>query len=402
MNFLVIAQDLRVSGTSEGIVSRSFISQLRITYPNSFIKVVYLKHSRTEDDLELLPANEVIIKKINFEIPLIIKWINKVYWRVFSESLIEKYKYNFYRTKIREIDFNNFDHVFIRSSGLEFETILGSKGLPILEKAIINFHDPYPINIDGNLKKSITKSDRCRYKRMRNVIEKSNICISPAKYLSRDIKNTFKVKTPVITLPHQFVEDSFNLSDKEFIYEKKKDVTIAYHGSLQFGRDVEQILDIYVELSENSTLIAKNTEFVLRLRSSEFQRLKRKYDGISNIRILPTVNFSNSAYEQKYLSDINIILENGPEYCSILLGKAAFLASIEKPIFSLSPPSSELRDIIENEKYIATYGKRVEIKKKFENIILSMIRRPCQKVKPFGDYFGLKTFKNALDIILKN
>ena len=34
MNFLVIAQDLRVSGTSEGVVSRSFLAKLRMAYPS--------------------------------------------------------------------------------------------------------------------------------------------------------------------------------------------------------------------------------------------------------------------------------------------------------------------------------------------------------------------------------
>jgi hypothetical protein len=33
----------------------------------------------------------------------------------------------------------------VRSSGLEYETVLKLKGLPILGKAIINFHDPYPL-----------------------------------------------------------------------------------------------------------------------------------------------------------------------------------------------------------------------------------------------------------------
>jgi hypothetical protein len=33
---------------------------------------------------------------------------------------------------------------FCRSAGLEYETILSLKGLPC-RKAIINFHDPYPL-----------------------------------------------------------------------------------------------------------------------------------------------------------------------------------------------------------------------------------------------------------------
>ena len=43
MKFLVIEQDLRVSGTSQGIISRSFLAKLRLAYPQSIIDVVYLK-----------------------------------------------------------------------------------------------------------------------------------------------------------------------------------------------------------------------------------------------------------------------------------------------------------------------------------------------------------------------
>ena len=40
MKFLVVEQDLRVSGTSQGVISRSFLAKLRIAYPKSVIDVV--------------------------------------------------------------------------------------------------------------------------------------------------------------------------------------------------------------------------------------------------------------------------------------------------------------------------------------------------------------------------
>ncbi len=43
IKFLVIEQDLRVSGTSQGIISRSFLGKLRKAYPDAIIDVVYLK-----------------------------------------------------------------------------------------------------------------------------------------------------------------------------------------------------------------------------------------------------------------------------------------------------------------------------------------------------------------------
>ena len=79
MKFLVIEQDLRVSGTSQGIISRSFLAKLRIAYPESIIDVVYLKHHPSDDQLNLLPVDSIETHVLNLKIPLITKWVNKIY-----------------------------------------------------------------------------------------------------------------------------------------------------------------------------------------------------------------------------------------------------------------------------------------------------------------------------------
>ena len=98
-------------------------------------------------------------------------------------------------------------------------------------------------------------------------------------------------------------------------------------------------------------------------------------------------------------ADINIILENGPLYCNILVGKAPFLASIPKPILSISPERSELRNIIQDPQYIATCSDKGEIKQKLENLIINRMNSQ-EAVYPFGDYFSDANFKLRLDEIL--
>ena len=65
MKFLVIEQDLRVSGTSQGVISRSFLAKLRIAYPDAIIDVVYLKQYVSDDQLGLLPVDSIVEKVIN-------------------------------------------------------------------------------------------------------------------------------------------------------------------------------------------------------------------------------------------------------------------------------------------------------------------------------------------------
>ena len=101
-------------------------------------------------------------------------------------------------------------------------------------------------------------------------------------------------------------------------------------------------------------------------------------------------------------SDINVILENGPYYCNILPGKVPFLASIQKPVFVVSPERSELRRIMKNDtRYIANMNNVEEIKSKLENLINYKMEN-SEPDYPFGDYFSIENFKIMLDKALSN
>jgi hypothetical protein len=382
MNFLVIEQDLKVSGTSQGIISRSFLAKLRISYPESSIDVVYLKHHQSNDQLDLLPVDSIETHVLNLKLPFFTKWLNKVYWRLFHVSLKEEYIHKVYGSYIAKIDYHKYDNIFIRSAGLDCETILGAKDLPILKKAIITFNEPYPMFWCSGTTVSLSNLELFKVKKMQKVVEQAKACMG-THFLAQDMQFLYGSRKQFYTLPHQYVENVFDLNDKSQVIQKLKKVTITYHGAIQFGRNIDILLDCYKELIENNSGYKENTEFVLRLKSAEIYRLRKKYVNIENIR----------------LPDINILLENGPIYCSILLGKAPLLAFIEKPIFSLSPTRSEMRNIIKDQRFIANYNDKEEIKNKLENLIVGILNDE-KFVNPFGDYFSDENFKVILDKVL--
>lgn len=401
IKFLVVAQDLRVSGTSEGIVSRSFLAKLRIAYPDSIIDVVYLKQYICEDQLELLPVDHIVEKVLDLKIPFSTLWLNKIYWRLFHISLKERHIHKVYAAAISAIDYKQYDHIFVRSAGLEHEMLLATKDLPILKQAIINFHDPFPLFWYAGSKSKLTNLELFRMKTMHQVVSQAKSCTSSANLMSRDMQYLYGSQKKFHTLPHQYSENVFDFSDTSHVLKNNKKVTISYHGAIQFGRNIDILLDAYQELVEENILFKENTGFVLRLRGKDNKRLTQKYLKLDNIMVLDTLNFTNSAYEQIHLADINIILENGPLYCNILVGKAPFLASIVKPIFSISPKISELRTIIKDGQYIADCDDKEEIKQKLKNLIISRFNSN-ESVYPFGDYFSDANFKMMLDKILKN
>ena len=399
IKFLVIAQDLRVSGTSEGIVSRSFLSKLRMAYPNAIIDVVYLKSHPSEDQLHLLPVDSIETHVLDFKIPFFTKWINRFYWRIFHISLAAKYVNSVYGSYIAKIDHQKYDHIFIRSAGLAHETILGAKDLPILKRAIVNFHDPYPVFWYVGSQSKLTNLEIFKMKEMMSVVSQAKTCMSSAQTMSNDMEYLYGTRNFFYTLPHQYSETVFDLSDNSKVLQKNKKITISYQGAIQFGRNIDVLLDAYQELVDENPLYKENTEFVLRLKGQDNKRLTQKYVKSENIIVSDTLNFSNSAYEQIHIADINIIIENGPIYCNILVGKAPFLASFGKPIFSISPKRSELRNIINDKQYIADCNDKEEVKQKLEALIIQRLNS-TEPVYPFGDYFSDANFKKMVDKIL--
>ena len=397
MKFLIIEQDLRISGSSQGIISRSFLSKLRVSFPDSRIDVVYLKQSESNDQLELLPVNNIQEKVLNLKYPFFTKLINRLYWRIFHVSLIDEFVHKQYAKEISQIDFEKYDHIFIRSGGLKHEMLLGSEGLPVLKKGIINFHEPFPTFWCSGANDSLKNLDLFRIKKMLKVVEQSKTCMA-TRFLAKDMQFLYGTRKYFYSLPHQFCNKVFDFSDTKQVRPNTKKITIAYHGALQFGRDIDNLLIAYKELVNENQWIKENSEFVLRLKSNEIYRIEKEYKDFQNIVPLHGLNFSNSYYEQA-AADLNIILENGPVYCSVLVGKAPMLALINKPILTISPIESEIREVVKNDMYIATCGNKEEIKSKLENLILA-IKEENKLPSVFGDYFSDENFKRDIENII--
>lgn len=403
MKFLVITQDLRVSGTSAGIGRRSFLAKLKKVYAKSIVDVLYISHfDSSNDNLETLPVDFITRKVVSNRIPFHIKWINRLTTRMFNFLYAENYIHKQYARHIKNINYQSYDHIFISSSGIKHETILASYGLPILKKAVVIFHDPYPHAWYEGKSLKIHNNEFLRLRKMIAVVQQAKTCCATAYYMAKDLEYLYASDKNFHTLPHHFEVNAFNLDKKDQMRRKEAKLQISYHGALMFGRNIFSVLDAYTQLMEENQYIKNNTEFVLRVKGEKINKLKQKFANIKNIKILDTLDFSNSFNEQVYESDINVILENGPYYCNILPGKVPFLEWIGKPVFVISPKRSELRRIIKNDnRYISDMNDVEEIKLKLNNLIKYTMEN-AEPDYPFDDYFSDANFKKGLDTILEN
>jgi len=399
MRFLVIVQDLRVSGTSAGIGRRSFLAKLRKSYPAAVIDVHYIIHRDTEDRLDLLPVDSVVKHIVSTKIPAHITFLNRFYWRIFYVSLKERYIHKQYAQNMAAIDYSAYNHIFIMSSGVGHELIMATYNLPILRSANLVFHDPYPLAWYVGTTSKVSNLELFRLKHTMEIVAQAKTCSSTAQYMSHDLQSLYASKKKFYTLAHQFDAAVFDLTDNNQMLKKTKKVNISYHGALMFGRNIENLLLAYEQLLQENPKYKQQTEFVLRVKGDGVQQLKERFKNISNIQILDTLNFSNSSNEQIHESDIVVVLENGPLYCNILVGKASFLAAYQKPVLCISPEKSELRTIILDERCIANMHDMIEIKSKLQALIDNRLISN-EPFNPFGDYFSDENFKVMLDKVL--
>ena len=398
MNFLIITQDLRVSGTSQGIIERSFLSKLRKIYPEAIIDVLYLCSHHNDENLEILPVNSIVKKIINRQIPFHVKWINRFSKRFFNIMYAENYIHNQFANEIKKVDYTLYDHIMVRSAGLEHETLLAMHNLPILKHTVVNFHDPYPYSWYKGLSSKINNSELNRLQKIIQIVSDAKACCASAYYMAKDLQYLYASDKYFYTLPHQFTFEGFDLSDKSNVRNKNKKIQISYHGALMFGRNVFTLVEAFKQLEDEHEWIKNDVEFVLRVKGDGVTKLKEMVKDSDTILVLDTLNFSNSSNEQIHESDINIILENGPYYCNILGGKVPFLFALDKKVFISSPERSELRRYLPNYPYLCDMNNLEDTKSKLYKVLTSEELHNSAAKELFSD----ENFKKQIEAILKH
>jgi glycosyltransferase involved in cell wall biosynthesis len=397
MRFLIITQDLRISGTSQGIIERSFLTKLRKVYSEAVIDVFYICTHNHDDNLDILPVNLIVKKVINCKIPFHIKWINRVSTRLINVLYAENYIHAQYANEIKKIDYTLYDHIMVRSAGLDHETLLAMHNLPILKHSIVNFHDPYPYSWYKGLPSKVTTSELKRLQKIIQIVSDAKACCASAYYMAKDLQYLYASDKYFYTLPHQFTFEGFDLSDKTNVRKKNRKIQISYHGALMFGRNVFILVEAFKQLMEEHEWIKNDVEFVLRVKGDGVNKLKEMVKDSDTILVLDTLNFSNSSNEQIHESDINIILENGPHYCNILGGKVPFLFALDKKVLISSPERSELRRYLPNYPFLCDMNNLEDTKLKLFEVLTSEDLHNSAAKELFSD----ESFKKSLDQIFE-
>ncbi|MDA9127597.1 hypothetical protein N9J65_01930 [Flavobacteriaceae bacterium] len=398
---LVITEDLRISGTSEGIVSRSFIARLRNFFPDGIIHIIYIKCFESNDRLDLLPIDNCEEFEINLKPSVFIKWCNRLTRFFLSFSVYEKNLIEQIRKIYKNIKPQNYHHIFFRSTGLEFRSIIALENSKLLPHSIINFHDPFPKAWYRKSDYGFRKSDEKTLRSIIKIVERAKACITPSQVLSQNLAFLYQSNRTFHTIPHQFVPEVFNLPLPNILFSKKRPdkITLSYHGAHMFGRNIDFMLECFDELCAENYEINNTAIMRIRVKGQENSKLRKKYAHNNNIFILDSVDFFTSFSEQMTESDINILMENGPFYSNVLLGKTPIIDYFKKPILIFSPDSSEFRAICGNYTFLCSMNNKVEIKQTINSIVMA-VKSGDEISSPFYDLFTQDYFNRSLSKVL--
>jgi hypothetical protein len=175
--------------------------------PNSSFTILITTKSRlTALEFTLLKIKDVLGRNdvLDLKIPFFTKWLIKTYWNLFHVSLTRNHIHQVYASYIAKIDYQKYDHIFIRSARLNHETILATKDLPILKKAIVNFYDPFPLFWYAGSTSKLTNLELFKLKEMFEVVTQSKTCMSSASLMSEDMQSLYGCRKKFYHLPHQY------------------------------------------------------------------------------------------------------------------------------------------------------------------------------------------------------
>ena len=394
MKILIMCEVLDLEGTSEGIVSNSFIIKYLKSFPDHHVEVMYIrsvKRGFKNDNRNTFALQKHIFsrRKFNLFAKILNKLVNK---KIYECPNIKKFK-----NILSNQDLSKYDNIFVRSGGLSYYLVRSLKDNCNLNKMILYFHDPYPPSIYPGSNSEFSKSEYFKIKEMRAIVQKAKTVFSPSKKLSNDLGFLFGRRFK--TIPHQFDEAIFS----NYKINKNEDLDddhfyIMYHGAIQHDRNLDLVLKVFTELLVKYSSFEK-FKFIIRSNGNEVNYLKKKYEYHKNIIFLKKISAYESFIEQKKYASLSIILETNGEYSNILGGKVPMLVSFNANILCITSKDSELKRLLKKspENYSEYNFNNIEEKLKLK---LDDILKGDDYSNPLQGYFLENIFKNKIESIL--
>jgi len=405
MKILVLAESLRINGTSSGIVSSTFLKSLLLgghevvcLYENSVSYPITWLKGATLIPVNYTPLKQTILDKIP-KLRALPTYING-YSKTFANQILD-WKNNIDST----LATNKFDLIICLGSGASFLPHYAMIKIQTHIPWVANFHDPYPMSVypkPYQQQKSIILKKQERF--TAQIIEKANFVSFPSVYLKEWMTSFFPaIKNKAIILPHLGceldnlptlkIDNTINLPNEKF--------NILHAGTLLGPRKVVALFNAFEKfLNKDEEHKEKAVLTILGKVAREHHKIHEIVETYSkNIRVITNRVSYKRSIELNKKADVCLIIEADADFSPFMPGKLADLIQLSKPIFALTPKKSEtLRVLGETYPYQSRVNEEEQILKVLELLWSDWKQEKLklQNANELKEYVSSKSFNKKI------
>ena len=356
---LVLAESLHINETSAGIVSSTMIQALDET---GFELTVLTPANRDYEVTWFHERVELIEFDYEYSFLSILDRVPKLraVSPVFSGSTIAEHdEIRSWRKAIQKVLATSaFDYIFALGAGGGFRPHLALSQVTLGVPIVLNIHDPFPMDAyPAPYAIPPTSGTKKLRKRLGNVISKADKVVFPSNRLMEDMSKLYGIHSRKAFVLRHFIAE---LSDVPTSYKGNESAAqkpvLLHMGTLLGPRNPDNLIDaLNLLLSENPSLSDKLLLRFVGPVSRNHQRIEAGITG--NIEVLDfRVSYAQSLEMIREALGV-IVLEAEAEYSPFMPAKLADILKEKKPVLAITPPDSEVRDIL-GPKYLYTADSR--------------------------------------------
>jgi len=407
LKLLIVIEGL--NNSSSGIGNEILADNILRIFPES--KVIYgtgkIKDSRNYFKVKRPLHIYKLLAKVQEKITKITGW--KLY--LFIERSFG-FSFNFYydvfclKQAVKLENHENYDSIIALSQGASFRphyTVL--RHFPQWHrKWIANMHDPFPFHHYPRPYNFVRHNYKAQEDLMKGIASRAAVATFPSGELAKWMSSYYQFQH-VLVIPHQIdqnpINESFGIIDDEYLTFIRPNIFNVVHiGTLLSERYIIALLDTFQQFA--SVYEDVSLSFVGPIADNHLPALdfaRSQTNGRINY-LNKRIPFDQAKLLHKEVS-VNLIIEANSEISPFLPGKFPHCIQANRPILSLSPYYSEMKNLMGKDyKYLKQAddyeGIKIALQELYNHWKLNTTEEITKDYYKFNQYLSLSYLKEEL------
>jgi hypothetical protein len=397
------------NNSSGGSANKILTQNLLRVFPNS---KVYVGGKQTfADSRVFLIKRPITFLKVSAKVQEILSKTVKLNFHTFIEKKIG-FSFNFYydvfciKQAVKLENHENYDSIITLSQGASFRphyTVLIH--FPQWHrKWIANMHDPFPFHHYPRPYNFVRHNYKAQEHLMKGIASRAAVATFPSGELAKWMSSYYQFQH-VLVIPHQIDQNPINenlgiIEDEYLTFIRPNIFNVVHIGTLLSERYIIALLDTFQQFA--SVYEDVSLSFVGPIADNHVRALdyaRSQTNGRINY-LNKRIPFEQAKLLHKEVS-VNLIIEANSEISPFLPGKFPHCVQANRPILSLSPYYSEMKNLMGKDyKYLKQAddyeGIKIALQELYNHWKLNTTEEITKDYDKFNQYLSLSYLKEEL------